>query len=87
MSKFFVRRMNDERIGYVGPLPCEHGAKMEADAWISCGWEAEVLPNIPEVREQVREWEAVGGVITRLGYCAELQAAIAAESWRVAVRG
>jgi hypothetical protein len=57
-KSFYVQRTSpDGREGWTGSLrPLSH-AQREAEAWISSGWTADVVPNTPEIREKVRAWQ------------------------------
>ena len=57
-KSFYVRRTRwDRGVGWTGSIRSLAQAMREADAWRDAGWEAQVLPNVPEVRERVRVWE------------------------------
>lgn len=56
---FFVKRTdNNGRTAWTGSFRTESGANRERDAWLSAGRSAEVVTSAPEVRQQVRAWEA-----------------------------
>jgi hypothetical protein len=57
-ESFYVRRLTPlGRLGWTGPIRFRRQAEREAQAWRDAGWFADVLPNTPDVRAQVRAWQ------------------------------
>ena len=57
-ESFYVRRLTPlGRLGWTGPIRSRRQAEREAQAWRDAGWFADVLPNTPDVRTQVRAWQ------------------------------
>ena len=57
-ESFYVRRLTPlGRVGWTGPIRSRRRAEREAQAWRDAGWFADVLPNTPDVRAQVRAWQ------------------------------
>jgi hypothetical protein len=57
-ESFYVRRLTPlGRLGWTGPIRSRRQAEREAQAWRDAGWFADVLPNTPDVRAQVRAWQ------------------------------
>lgn len=44
-------------VSWTGPLPAARASR-EAAAWDESGWDTEVLPDSPDVRAQVKAFEA-----------------------------
>lgn len=53
---YMVRRTNEVKQSWTGPIRSEVQAGKEAAAWKSVGWSAEVVENTPEVKREVRMW-------------------------------
>jgi hypothetical protein len=57
-DSFYVRRLTPlGRLGWTGSIRSRRQAEREAQAWRDAGWFADVLPNTPDVRKQVRAWQ------------------------------
>ena len=60
-ESFYVRRLTPlGRLGWTGPIRSRRQAEREAQAWRDAGCLADVLPNTPDVRAQVRAWQRLG---------------------------
>jgi hypothetical protein len=56
-GSYYVRRVrSDGRVGWTGSVRPRSRAEREATAWNDAGWTAEMVPNTPEVRAEVRRW-------------------------------
>jgi hypothetical protein len=58
VKSFYVKRVSPEgRLGWTGSIRSERQAHREAQAWRDSDWIAEVLPNTPTIRAEVRSWQ------------------------------
>lgn len=57
MSFYVMRKHEDGRLGWVGPIRSYPQALRESRAWNDAGWDTRVDDSTPEVRAAVRAWQ------------------------------